>query len=67
MREGVRLLIEAEVVWLFNAHEVDGVGSETDEDDLHHEHVQRLPAEEEIDVPRQEHCQEKLLCPVGQP
>jgi len=67
MREGVRLPIETEVVWLLDAHEVYGVGSQADEDDLHDEHVQRLPAEEEVDVAREEHRQEKLLRSVGQP
>ena len=39
MREGVRLPIETDVVWLLDAHEVYGVGSQADEDDLHDEHV----------------------------
>lgn len=58
MREGVRLTIETQVVRLLVLHEVDGVGSETDEDDLHDEHVERLPTQEEVDVARDEHCQE---------
>lgn len=66
MGEGVGLPIETEVVWLFDAHEVYGVGGQADEDDLHDEHIERLPAEEEVDVAGEEHRQEKLLRPVGQ-
>ena len=39
MREGVGFSIETEIVWLFIFHEVDGVGSKGDEDDLHDEDV----------------------------
>lgn len=67
MGERVGLAVETEVVGLLDAHEVDGVGGETDEHDLHHEHVERLPPEEEVDVARNEDCQEELLRAVGEP
>lgn len=65
MREGVGLAIETEIVRLFEFHEVDGVGRETDEDDLHHKDVECLPAQEEVDVAGEEDCQEELLGAVG--
>lgn len=67
MGEGVGLAVETEIVWLLDAHEVDGVGSQTDEDDLHHEHVERLPPQEQVDVATHEDCEEELLRAVGQP
>lgn len=66
MREGVGLAIETEIVGLFQFHEVDGVGGEADEHDLHHEDVERLPAQEEVDVARHEDRQEELLRAVGE-
>lgn len=65
MREGVGLAIETEIVGLFHFHEVDGVGGEADEDDLHDEDVEGLPAQEEVDVAGEEDCQEELLRAVG--
>lgn len=66
VREGVGFAVETEEVGLLDAHEVDGVGGEGDEDHLHHEDVERLPAQEEVDVPGEEHCQEQFLRAVGQ-
>ena len=66
VREGVRLAVHAEAEWLFVLHEVDGVGSEGDEDDLHHEDVETLPPEEEVDIASEEDGQEELLGAVGE-
>lgn len=65
VRERVRFAVETEVVWLFEFHQIDGVGSERNEDDLHDEYVERFPAEKEVEVSSQEHHQECLLRPVG--
>ena len=64
--ECVCVAVEGEGVGLFELHEVDRVARERDEHDLHHEHVQRLPPEQQVDVPRQEHHEEHLLRPVRQ-
>lgn len=66
VREGVGLAIEAEIVRLLLLHEVDGVGGEADEDDLHNEDVERLPAQEEVDVAGEEDGEEELLRAVGE-
>ena len=66
VREGVGLAIEAEIVRLLLLHEVDGVGGEADEDDLHHEDVERLPTQEEVDVAGEEDGEEELLRAVGE-
>lgn len=49
------------MVGLFDAHEVDSVCGETYEDHLHHKHVEGLPAQEEVDVSREEDSQEQFL------
>lgn len=51
MREGVWLFVEAEVIWFFVFHEIDGVGGEWDEYNLHDEGVEGLPSKKEVDVP----------------
>ena len=66
VREGVGLAIEAEIVRLLLLHEVDGVGGEADENDLHNEDVERLPAQEEVDVAGEEDGEEELLRAVGE-
>lgn len=58
MREGIGLAIETEVVRLLDAHEVDGVSGQANEYYLHDEDIECLPAEEEVDISCQKHCQE---------
>ena len=55
MREGVGLLIVAEVEGFSFAHEVHGVGGQADEDDFHDEEVEASPDEDQIEVTGQEH------------
>ncbi len=55
VRQGISLPVKAEVVRFFVFHEVDGVCSEWDEDDLHDEDVECLPSKEEVDIPAEEH------------
>ena len=66
VREGVRLAVHTQAEGLLDLHEVDGVGGEGDEDDLHDEDVERLPAEEEVEVAADEDGEEELLGAVGE-
>jgi len=66
VRKGVRLSIEAKRIRLLELHEVNRIAGERDEHDLHYKDVEGFPAQEEINIPRQEYDQEYLLCAVGQ-
>ena len=62
----VRLTIQTQTVRLFEFHEVNCVGSEGNEHNLHHEDVKGFPAEKEIDIAGQEYSQKQLLSAIGQ-
>ena len=66
MLEGVGVPVVTEVKWLAEAHEVDGVGGEADEQDFHDEEVHGLPAEEQVEVAGDKNGQIDLLGLEGQ-
>ena len=58
MWEGIRLLIVAEIEGFSFTHQVHGVGSESNKDNLHDEEVETSPDEDQVEVTGQEHHQE---------
>jgi len=50
----------------FEPHEVDGIGSNADEENLHDEEIERLPSQKQIDIACEEDDQVNLLRFIGQ-
>jgi hypothetical protein len=61
MREGIGLLIVAEVEGFSLSHQIHGVCSESDVDYFHKEEVEASPNEYKVDVSGYEDNQEQLL------